>query len=88
MNSKDKILSCALQLFSKKGYDSVGIQEIVDLAGITKPTLYHYFGSKLGLLSELLRIKFDDYLMGLTTVSQYKKDIKSNIVNIVKFCFE
>ena len=29
-----------------KGYDAVGVQEIVDTAGITKPTLYYYFGSK------------------------------------------
>ena len=54
MDNRSKILSCALKLFSARGYDAVGVQEIVDAAGITKPTLYHYFGSKRGLLETLL----------------------------------
>ncbi len=33
------------------GYDAMGIQRIVEAARITKPTLYHYFGSKQGLLA-------------------------------------
>ncbi len=48
------ILQTALKLFCARGYDAVGVQEIVDQAGITKPTLYYYFGSKQGLLLEIL----------------------------------
>ena len=33
--------------FMPRGYDAVGVQEIAQKAGITKPTLYYYFGSKL-----------------------------------------
>lgn len=54
MDNRQIILDCALELFYKKGYDAVGVQEIVDKAGITKPTLYYYFGSKLGLLKQVL----------------------------------
>ncbi|MCE1188653.1 MAG: TetR/AcrR family transcriptional regulator [Ignavibacteria bacterium] len=54
MDNKTHILNCALTLFANKGYDAVGVQEIVDTAGITKPTLYHYFGSKRGLLDALV----------------------------------
>ena len=53
MDNRSAILSNALRLFAARGYDAVGIQEIVDEAGITKPTLYHYFGSKQGLLESL-----------------------------------
>lgn len=49
MDNKELILKSALDLFYAKGYDAVGVQEIVDKAGISKPTLYYYFGSKLGL---------------------------------------
>ena len=41
-----------------KGYDAVGVQEIAQKAGITKPTLYYYFGSKYGLLETLLTKHF------------------------------
>ena len=47
--------------FYSKGYDAVGVQEIVDRAGITKPTLYYYFGSKLGLLKTLIEVEFKDF---------------------------
>lgn len=53
-SNREKILSCAQQLFFEKGYDAVGVQEIVDMAGITKPTMYYYFKSKHGLLECLL----------------------------------
>ena len=53
-STKEKIMSTALKLFCRGGYDGVGIQEIVDSCGITKPTLYYYFGSKAGLLRAIL----------------------------------
>lgn len=53
-SNREKILTCAQRLFFEKGYDSVGVQEIVDTAGITKPTMYYYFKSKQGLLECLM----------------------------------
>ena len=46
---KQTILSKALELFSAKGYEGVSVGELTGAAGITKPTLYYYFGSKEGL---------------------------------------
>ena len=54
IDNRELILDAALDLFYAKGYDAVGVQEIVDRAGVTKPTLYYYFGSKIGLLRNLL----------------------------------
>ena len=59
MDNRENILQCALALFYMKGYDAVGVQEIVDTAGITKPTLYYYFGSKRGLLENVLKVYCD-----------------------------
>ncbi|NCB92269.1 MAG: TetR/AcrR family transcriptional regulator [Clostridia bacterium] len=54
MDNREIILQSALDLFCARGYDAVGVQEIVDRAGVTKPTLYYYFGSKQGLMEEIL----------------------------------
>ena len=54
IDNRELLLDAALDLFYAKGYDAVGVQEIVDRAGVTKPTLYYYFGSKIGLLKNLL----------------------------------
>ena len=55
MDNKELIKKSALDLFYARGYDAVGVQEIVNTAGITKPTLYYYFGSKRGLLENLIQ---------------------------------
>ena len=65
MENREKLLSCALDLFYARGYDAVGIQEIVDAAGVTKPTMYYYFGSKKGLLEDLIQGIFNDLMEAL-----------------------
>jgi TetR/AcrR family transcriptional regulator len=53
-DTRDRILKQALGLFSSRGYDAVSVREICTASGITKPTLYHFFGSKEGLYRALL----------------------------------
>jgi len=52
--SSTRILHTALGLFSKKGYDATSVREICEASGITKPTLYHFFGSKDGVYRALV----------------------------------
>ncbi|MCD8347842.1 MAG: TetR/AcrR family transcriptional regulator [Lachnospiraceae bacterium] len=59
MDNRSRLLQCANELFYEKGYDAVGVQEIVARAGLTKPTLYYYFGSKKGLLEALVSERFE-----------------------------
>ncbi len=57
MDSRAGLITAALALFARRGYDAVGVQEIAESAGVAKPTLYHFFGSKQGLLEAI----FDEY---------------------------
>lgn len=82
MDNKTVIISVATEAFSRKGYDGVGIQEIVDLAGITKPTLYHYFGSKFGLLESVLSIGFSDLIPSLKIATDYHHDLPKSLTDI------
>ncbi len=59
--SAERILTTALDLFAIKGYDATAVREICQAAGITKPTLYHFFGSKDGVLQALVRTGFQQY---------------------------
>ena len=70
MDNKELILKSALDLFYAKGYDAVGVQEIVDKAGISKPTLYYYFGSKLGLLQNLLETGYQEFESRLIDIAR------------------
>ena len=59
--SAERILSTALDLFAVKGYDATAVREICEAAGITKPTLYHFYGSKDGVFQALVRGGFQQY---------------------------
>ena len=59
--SAERILSTALDLFAVRGYDATSVREICEAAGITKPTLYHFFGSKDGVLQSLVHGGFEQF---------------------------
>lgn len=83
-NSKEEILNTACKLFSQKGYDAVGVQEICEKSGITKPTLYYYFNSKKGLLQALADSKGNSLLAVLTKAAEYKHEFFDSIKEILK----
>lgn len=88
MDNRKNILEKALQLFYEKGYDAIGVQEIADAAGVTKPTLYHYFGSKYGLLQAVVMASYADLKSGLTEAAEYRGDLPVNLERLTKFYFE
>ncbi|WP_167512541.1 TetR/AcrR family transcriptional regulator [Oceanidesulfovibrio marinus] len=65
IDTRKTMLDQALLLFAKRGYEGVGVQEIVAAAGVTKPTLYYHFKSKQGLLSTLLDERLSPVLVHL-----------------------
>ena len=87
MDNRQLLLDCALSLFSQRGYDAVGVQEVVEAAGVTKPTLYHYFGSKRGLLEALLKQEAGKLLTVLAESAKYHGDLVSTLENIAKVYF-
>lgn len=56
-----RLLTAALELFTRKGYAATSVREIVEAAGVTKPVLYYYFGSKEGIYLELMREPFRQF---------------------------
>jgi AcrR family transcriptional regulator len=48
-----KITHSALQLFEKKGYDAVSIDDIAETAEVSKSTFYNYFVTKEAVLIKL-----------------------------------
>ncbi|MFA6836461.1 MAG: TetR/AcrR family transcriptional regulator [Fibrobacteraceae bacterium] len=85
--TRDIILEKALDLFRREGYENAGIQKIVDASGITKPTLYHYFGSKRGLLEALLATYFDPFREPLEKTVRYDGDISMQLETIARLYF-
>lgn len=87
MDNRKKILDVALELFASRGYEAVGVMEIADRAGITKPTLYHYFGSKRGLLDKLLEENFAPLLQELEQTAAYDGDLPWTLEAVASLFF-
>jgi TetR/AcrR family transcriptional regulator len=75
MDTRETLLEKAMSAFASRGYDAVGVQEIVDAAGVTKPTLYHHFGCKIGLLRALLEEHYTRLSQQVTRAAEYHRDL-------------
>lgn len=87
MDNRTVILTQAIALFAERGYAAVGVQEIVNAAGVTKPTLYHYFGSKRGVLETLIAEGFEPFLGDLRDAAEYRRDLNGTLQRIVRTYF-
>lgn len=74
--SEKIIVEKALVLFSAHGYDGTGIQDITTAAGVTKPTLYYFFGSKDGLFEAVWQTYFPLLEVPLASCCTYENHIK------------
>lgn len=53
------ILAAGKALFARKGYSATNMQAIAEASEVGIATVYNYFGTKGGLLAEILRLDFD-----------------------------
>jgi AcrR family transcriptional regulator len=53
-NARDRLLAAADELFYDQGVHSVGIDRVIERAGVAKATLYSAFGSKDALIRSYL----------------------------------
>lgn len=51
---KSELLTLAAQLFADRGFHNTSMQDIADVAGIQKASIYYYYPSKDAILSEVL----------------------------------
>jgi TetR/AcrR family transcriptional regulator len=88
MDNRTALLKCALELFAARGYESVGVQEVAVAAGVTKPTLYHYFGSKQGLLECLLDTYGEPLTEAIQEAAAYRGDLPLTLEKLAQAYFK
>jgi AcrR family transcriptional regulator len=71
-NKKQEILNAAEKLFNRFGIKKTAVDEIASTASVAKGTIYNYFGSKEGIIKEILTKK----------AAQLEESIESSIQNM------
>jgi AcrR family transcriptional regulator len=61
-STKETIIEAAIELFGSQGYDGTGVQQIVDMASVTKGAFYYNFESKMDLL-RYIHDRFLDHML-------------------------
>jgi len=79
---KQTILNKSLELFSAKGYEGVSVSELTEAAGITKPTLYYYFGSKEGVFEAVCQSRYTQLNALITENAVYSPNQRSYFEDI------
>lgn len=75
----DQAIGTAMTLFHRRGYDAVGVAELVKALGIRPPSFYAAFGSKAGLL----RRAFDRYTEGEANVFARAREKGGGVVEVI-----
>jgi AcrR family transcriptional regulator len=62
--TKKHILTVALRLFIQNGYREVTFQKLIEAAGVSKGSFYHYWPGKKELFREVVELFFMEYFRG------------------------
>lgn len=69
---KNEILDVSAKLFAEKGFDHTSINDILEVVGIAKGTLYHHFKSKQDIMDALIERQTSSILSAAQKVAADK----------------
>ncbi len=90
--TKQEILSRALELFTEKGYEGTGMDDIAKAVGIRKASLYYHFDGKESIFSAVFNgilAEYAAYVAGLTTVGEATSvltNLKELFLSYIRYC--
>lgn len=71
--ARERIMEVAYELFSRRGVRDVGIDEIVERAGVAKATLYRHFPSKADLVLAFLERREQRWTLGMVEAEAIRR---------------
>jgi TetR/AcrR family transcriptional regulator len=86
--TQQQILAAALSKFASRGYAGTSVQDIVDAARVTKPTLYYYFPNKVGLYQALVDSAHDERYRLMQEAVKRGHTFKEQLVEILTALFD
>ncbi|RMH81424.1 MAG: TetR/AcrR family transcriptional regulator [Acidobacteria bacterium] len=92
MNTKERILTSAKELFSTRGYHKTTVDEIAKHVGLSKGALYFYFKSKEDVMKDLIQGMAERTLSIMQRWSEKEVNaeeaIKGHIREFLRECYQ
>jgi len=89
---KARLIESALQVFARKGADAAVIEDVIDLAGVSRGTFYNYYSTNEDLMLAVLESVSDDMIViidqAIATHSDPATRLASGVRLVLKTCCE
>ncbi|WP_454046071.1 TetR family transcriptional regulator [Chryseobacterium sp. Marseille-Q8038] len=85
---RERILSTAMVLFHQQGYNSTGINQIIDEAEVSKASFYQHFKSKDDLCIEFLNKRYDYWVSELEKFTSEAETVQEKILKSFDFLMD
>lgn len=92
--TKDRILQLAIDALDRGGEASIRVKQIADDAGVSVTSLYHFYGSREGLVEAALVHRFDDgYRLGrkvtreAAETASSREEFAVTLESLIRFAF-
>ncbi|GEM_PF-971202 len=84
-SAKDILKKATWDIILKRGFKATKVQDICELAGVSKMTFYYYYKNKHEIIEEVLREFFDKILASSEAMINENVPFKEKIVNLVQW---
>jgi len=81
-SARERLLAAADDLFYAEGVQSVGIDRVIERAGVAKASLYHCFSSKEELVAAYLKGRQDQITARITAATAREEDPREKILAV------
>jgi AcrR family transcriptional regulator len=85
---REAVRKAAVTLFAKRGFHATSTAEVAKLAGVSEGTIFYYFGSKEGILLDLLTEVTGEYRLRMDKALADAPDGMSALLACVEFHFQ
>jgi len=82
MSTADSITEAALGLFYRQGFHASGVEQLSQVAGVTKKTLYRHFPSKEHLVEAALRLRDAQFMAKMQAAMEPTPDAQRPLAYI------
>jgi len=82
--TRNRILEAAEECFTRYGYDSTGVAEICNTAGVSKGALYHHFPSKQAIFVEMFETWMRSFVAEMERIRDSAASVPAALLRMVK----